>query len=55
MSDAPAEKLAYSELLDAWPLLSAEDRIEGFRLLPRDEAEELFLALDSMDQADLLL
>lgn len=55
MSETGTDKLAYSELLDAWPLLSAEDRIEGFRILPRDEAEELFLALAALEQADLLL
>lgn len=48
------ERLAHDELHDAWPVLSHEDRMEGFRLLPRAEAEDLFLGLSSHDQLDLI-
>ncbi|HEY8370574.1 MAG TPA: magnesium transporter, partial [Thermodesulfobacteriota bacterium] len=44
-----------SELADAWPVLSLEERLEGFRLLPRPEAEDFFLGLPARDQAELLL
>ncbi|MEX0907051.1 MAG: magnesium transporter [Gemmatimonadota bacterium] len=43
------------ELREVWWLLSAEDRLEGFGLLARDEATEFFLDLDPHDQAGLLL
>jgi magnesium transporter len=52
--EAP-EHLSYEDLLDAWSLLVAEDRIEGFRALERTEAEDLFLGLSSRDEAELLL
>ena len=58
---APAEnaiaedQLSAEELREAWPVLAPEDRVAGFRLLPREMAEELFLSLDSRDQAELLL
>jgi magnesium transporter len=51
----PQERPSYEDLLDAWSLLVAEDRIEGFQALERTEAEDLFLALSSRDQAQLLL
>ena len=44
-----------NELREVWWLLSAEDRLEGFGLLDRDEATEFFLDLDPHDQAALLL
>ncbi|MGD8452480.1 MAG: hypothetical protein PVJ57_11725 [Phycisphaerae bacterium] len=42
--------LSRAELHDAWPALSPQERQEGFNLLPRAEAEELFVALDAHDQ-----
>ncbi len=53
---APApDALSAEELTFAWPALSIQERLEGFRLLPTDEAEVLFLALHAHDQAELLL
>ncbi len=49
------DELLSTELYDAWPLLSPADRLEGFKLLSRAEAEELFLSLNAMDQVALLL
>jgi magnesium transporter len=46
--------LLASDLLDAWPYLALEDRVEGFRLLAPSEAEDLFLGLPARDQADLV-
>lgn len=49
------EVLSRSELIEAWPLLSDEDRVQGFSLLSRAEAEELFQSLDARDQGALLM
>jgi magnesium transporter len=49
------EALSLAEIRDAWPLLTAADRIQAFELLPRDEAEDLFFGLDAREQVQLLL
>jgi len=49
------EKLSDSELLEAWPVLSTEDRVEGFEILSREQAERIFDQLSARDQAELLL
>jgi magnesium transporter len=46
--------LVGAELRDAWPLLDREEKVEGFRLLAPAEAEEFFLGLDALPQAELL-
>jgi magnesium transporter len=43
------------ELREVWWLLSKEERLDGFRLLDSDEAEEFFGDLNPHDQAALLL
>jgi magnesium transporter len=48
------EAFVASELQDAWHILSTEERVEGFRLLPRPDAEELFFTLTARDQYDLI-
>jgi magnesium transporter len=54
--DAVAEQdLDATELEDVWPILSAEEKLEGFRFLDRTAAEDFFLGLSSREQADLLL
>jgi len=51
-----AEKsLTLSDLHEAWPMLSAAEHVEEFKLLQRDEAEEFFLQLSARDQAELIL
>ncbi|BDG04079.1 magnesium transporter [Anaeromyxobacter oryzae] len=50
----PREALTLEDLADVWHVLSPEDRVAGFRLLPRSEAEEFFLSHDARDQAALL-
>ncbi len=47
--------LVAEDLLDAWPALDVEERLEGFRLLDPGEAENLFEALEARDQCALLL
>ena len=51
---AAEESPSFADLEDAWFVLSPEDRREGFRLLPRLEAEEFFLTLGAQDQAQLI-
>jgi magnesium transporter len=53
-SDASdAEEVA--ELRDAWPLFDLEERLAAFHVLPRHEAEDLFLDLDAADQASIVV
>ncbi|HEX4455523.1 MAG TPA: magnesium transporter [Kofleriaceae bacterium] len=49
------DQLGVDELRDAWPLLDLEERGDGLRVLPREDAEEFFISLAPRDQADLLL
>jgi magnesium transporter len=49
------EALSAEELRDAWPLLDLEERGDGLRVLPREDAEEFFIALSAGDQSALLL
>jgi magnesium transporter len=49
-----SDSLLAEELVETWPILSEEERIEGFRLLAPGEAEDLFLELDAPDQVALL-
>jgi magnesium transporter len=51
-----AEKaLTPSELYEAWPALSIEERVEGFEFLQRHDAEEFFQQLSAQDKAQLVL
>src|SRR5204863_7396280 len=47
--------LSADELRDAWPLLDLEERGDGLRVLPREDAEEFFIQLPPHDQAQLVL
>jgi magnesium transporter len=44
-----------TELYDAWPLLSPEERVEGFEFLQREDADSFFLQLSTRDRAQLLM
>lgn len=52
---AEDEALEVDELRDAWPLLDLDERGDGLRVLPREDAEEFFIALPAHDQAQLVL
>jgi len=56
---APAElgddELSPEELRDAWPLLDLDERADGLRVLPREDAEDFFIGITAGDQAALLL
>jgi magnesium transporter len=46
--------LTADELRDIWMILSAEERVTGFKLLLRTEAEDFFFELAAQDQAQLI-
>src|SRR6185503_18808925 len=48
------EHLTVEELRDTWSLLSQEDRVLAFKMIPYEDAEDFFLELSSRDQAQLL-
>src|SRR5262245_2935344 len=48
------ERLTAEDLREAWPVLDAEERMDGFRLLSRESAENFFLQLSSHGQAIVL-
>jgi magnesium transporter len=50
----PVEPLSPDELRDAWPFLDLHERSDGLLILPREEAEDFFIALTPEDQAALL-
>ena len=52
---ADDDELSAEDLRDAWPLLDLEERGDGLRVLPREDAEDFFIALSAADQAALLL
>ena len=54
--DEMAEKnFTVAELYEAWPVLSMEERVEGFEFLPRNDADDFFLQLSARDRAELIL
>ena len=44
-----------TELYDAWPVLSLDERVEGFEFLQRDQADDFFLQLSARDRSHLVL
>jgi magnesium transporter len=46
--------LSVNQLVEAWPTLSKNERTAEFQKLPRELADDFFLALDARDQHDLL-
>ena len=48
------ETLTRAQLHEAWPVLSPRERLEGFGLLGRTDAENLFVSLESHDELELL-
>jgi magnesium transporter len=59
MEESPSERAAggllAQDLRDAWAALDLTERVEGFRLLAPEEAEELFFALPVREECELLL
>ena len=54
MAELEREHLSPDELRDAWPVLDAEERLEGFHLMTRDECEDFFLEQTTRGQAMIL-
>jgi magnesium transporter len=52
--DPPSVRLSAGDLHDAWHVLDAGERAEGFRLLDPTEGEGYFIALSTIDQVALL-
>jgi magnesium transporter len=51
----PEKIFTSTELYDAWPVLSTEERVEGFEYLQRHDADDFFVQLSARDKAQLLL
>lgn len=49
-----AEPVHEDELRDAWPALSAQERVDGFHLLPPERARDFFATLKAPAQLGLL-
>ena len=43
-----------TELYEAWPILSLDEKIQGFQLLPPEQREHFFKQLSARDEAQLL-
>jgi magnesium transporter len=54
-SQAADDRFSPEELREVWPVLSHAERVEGFLLLSRNEAEDLFFSLGAADQAAIVL
>lgn len=48
------DALSPVELRDAWPVLTHQDRVQGFRMLPPGTADDFFLSLETAEQLELL-
>ncbi|MCA9528543.1 MAG: magnesium transporter [Myxococcales bacterium] len=46
--------LSADDLRDAWPALASDERVEGFVLLDPVEAEDFFLSLSTLGQAQII-
>ncbi len=51
----PQEASLVARLLESWPHLAPEERLQTFRGLSADDSEDLFLALDPRANAELFL
>ncbi|MEB2285713.1 MAG: magnesium transporter [Polyangiaceae bacterium UTPRO1] len=49
------DTITHDDLVEAWPLLDTTERLQAVALLPRPEAEDLFLTLPTRDQAELVV
>ena len=53
--DVRDENAAATDLQEAWPVLSLEERLEGLRTFAPPEAEDFLMSLPARDQAELML
>ncbi|HVV84933.1 MAG TPA: CBS domain-containing protein, partial [Kofleriaceae bacterium] len=52
---AEGDGLSVDDLRDAWDVLDIAERLDGFRLLPREDAEDFFMTLPAADQVQIVL
>ncbi len=52
---AEVVRLAAEDLREIWPVLDAEERVQGFSLLDRDEAVDFFQSLSAFSQAQIVV
>ncbi len=50
----PTFETGFDELLDRWPALSPRERLDAFRMIPLEKADDFFLELHSHGQLELL-
>src|SRR5690349_7757162 len=48
-------EIQLDDLQQAWPVLSVEERLDGLRCLPQDQAEDFLLGLPARDQAEIIV
>lgn len=53
--DKAENSFTSDELREAWPLLLPGDRVEFFKQLPQEDAEELFFSLQAREQLEFLM
>jgi magnesium transporter len=51
----PDDELTAADLREIWSILSLDERVQGFRVLPREEAESLLFSLTDSDLTKLVL
>ena len=51
----PDDELTAADLREIWSILSLNERVQGFRVLPRDEAESLLFSLTNADLTSLIM
>lgn len=51
----PDDELTAADLREIWSILSLDERVQGFRVLPREEAENLLFGLTESDLTQLVL
>ena len=51
----PDDELTAADLREIWSILSLDERVQGFRVLPREEAETLLFSLTDSDLTNLVL
>jgi magnesium transporter len=51
----PDDELTAADLREIWSILSLDERVQGFRVLPREEAENLLFSLTDSDLTGLVL
>ncbi|MDQ3262981.1 MAG: magnesium transporter [Myxococcota bacterium] len=50
----PTDEFSPSDLRDAWQVLTHQDRVQGFRMLPVGTADDFFFSLEAGEQVELL-